>query len=200
MNKLTIAALSLVTTFVATSPADAAGTTPGSGDSVYMTVKGQRQGQFAGDATRKNQMIVYHLEFGGTSPRDTASGMPTGKHTWSTVKITKALDRASPQFFNAFAQNESLSQVEFDIYGPPRGADGRFGTNGSAETLLYTVKLTNASVASDAVIAPSEKDPAAGVAYNGAVEQVSLVFQKIEVSYVGSGGSTSGSADWNSPI
>ena len=44
-----------------------------------------------------------------------------------------------------------------------------------------------AQVASDQVIAPSEKEPASGVAYAGAVEQVSLTFQKIEVTYAAGG-------------
>jgi type VI secretion system Hcp family effector len=200
LNKLTVAGLSLLAAVAATMPAGAAGTTPGSGDSVFMIVKGQKQGAFAGDTSKKGQIGVYHLEFGGSSPRDLATGMATGKRTWSTVKVIKALDRASPQFFNAFTQNENLLTVEFDVYGPARGADGKFGANGSGEVMLYTIRLTNAVVTSDTVIAPSDKDPAAGVAYGGAVEQLSLVFQKIEVSYVGAGGITSGVADWNTTI
>jgi type VI secretion system secreted protein Hcp len=202
VNKLTIAGLSLVATVAATMPAGAAGTTVGSSDSVFVSVKGAKTGNFAGDASNKlapkgQQMVVYHLEFGGIAPRDPASGLASGKRQWSQVKFIKSLDKASPQFFNSFASNEQLSTVVFTVVGPSRGLDGK-ATAGGAEVPLYTVTLTNASIASDQVIAPSQKDPASGVAYAGAVEEVSLTFQKIEVMYV-QGGITAG-ADWASPI
>jgi type VI secretion system secreted protein Hcp len=195
LNKLTIAGLSLLATVGVTMPADAAGTTAGSNDLVYVIVRGQKTGTFTGDTTKQGQIAVYHITYNETAPRDSASGLPSGKRVSNPITFTKALDKSSPQFFGALVNNENLTTVTFNFYGS-RAVDGRVTSTGN-DGLLYTITLTNASIASDEIIGPSDKDPASGVAYPGAVEQVSLVYQKITVTAVG--GVTSAD-NWNRPI
>jgi type VI secretion system secreted protein Hcp len=182
VNKLTIAGLSLLATVAATMPADAAGTTVGANDSVTVTITGRSQGAFPGDATKLNAIRVYHLDFGEVGARDSATGLPTGKRTSTPLRFVKAMDKATPYMFQALATNEVLSTVKFTIAGT-RLADNSFG--GASDAPLLTITLSNVSVASDTLIAPSDKDPASGVAYGGAVEQVTLTYQKVEIAYAG---------------
>jgi type VI secretion system secreted protein Hcp len=194
LNKLTIAGLSLLATVAATAPAGATGTTAGSNDLVYVIVKGQKTGTFTGDGTKQGQIAVYHFSFTETSPRDAQSGLPTGKRVSSPITFTKALDKSSPQFFNALVNNENLATVTFNFYGS-RGTDGRVTSTGN-DGLLYTITLVNASIASDELSGPSDKDPASSAAYPGSVEQVTLVYQKITVTAVGG---ASASDNWARP-
>jgi type VI secretion system secreted protein Hcp len=182
VNKLAIAGLSLLAAVTATMPAGA-GTTAGSGDSVYVQVTGATQGGFSGDSANGGRLLVYHFDLSGIAPVDAASGLNTGKRKWNPIKFTKALDKSSAQFSKAFSTNERLSSVTFTVYGPARNADG--SVSGGGATALLTVKLTNATIASDEIIAPSDKDPASGAAYPEAVENLAVTFTNITISYPG---------------
>jgi type VI secretion system Hcp family effector len=177
VNKLSIAALSFVAAATVALPAAAA-------DTVYVQVTGASQGGFAGDPARG--MLLEHFDLSGTAPVDAASGAAAGRRRWNPIKFTKVLDKASAQFFRAFATGERLSTVTFTIYGPSRNADG--SASMGAQQALYTIKLTDAVISSDQIIAPTDKDPATGGGYAQAVENVTVTFQKITVSW--SGGST----------
>ena len=91
------------------------------------------------------------------SPRDAATGLPTGKRVHTPVVFTKVVGTASPQLFQALTSNENLTSV---VITAPGG---------------YTIELTNANV--------SEVKQYTEVV-NGAttvLEDVSFTFQKIEV-------------------
>src|SRR5437879_1866804 len=66
----------------------------------------------------------------------------SGKHAHEPGVLTKELGPSTPQFRNALVNNESLTSVVFDFYGTE--AHG----GGGKEELGFTIKLTNASVAS----------------------------------------------------
>ncbi len=195
MNKLAIAGLSLLATAAVTMPADAAGTTVGANDAVTVTITGMRQGAFPGDTSKGNSIRVYHLEFGEVGTRDQASGLATGKRVSTPLKFIKAVDKSTGHMFTALSSNETLSKVMFTI-GGTRQADGSFSS--PSDSPVLTITLSNAVIASDTIVAPSDKDPASGVAYGGAVEQVSLTYQKIEITS-SSGGKTA-SDNWQAGL
>jgi type VI secretion system secreted protein Hcp len=130
-----------------------------------MSVTGQKQGLFSStpiDVTAISHEIV--------SPRDPASGLPTGKRQHKPFVITKTMDKSSPLFLNALVTNENLPSVTVSVL-----------RNGQA---VATIKLTNASV-SDYVA-------------NGTTEHWSFTYQKIEWTWL-DGGITA-EDDWEAPV
>lgn len=108
----------------------------------YLTIKGQKQGQVKGSVTQKGRegwIAVYAFHHEIVSPRDAASGMPTGKRQHKALSITKEIDKSTPLLLQALINNETLTEVILRFYG----ADSK-GTG--AERLIYTIKLTNASI------------------------------------------------------
>jgi type VI secretion system Hcp family effector len=189
VKKSAVACLSLLTTLAIAVPSLAA-------DSVYAIVKGAKQGTFAGDTAKG--VIVYHLDMSAAAQSDAAGAVASGSRRQWNVRLTKALDKSSPQFLSAFVTNEPLTNVTITVYGPPRALDGR--PSAGAEGVIYTIKLANARVVLDHVIAPADKDPASGAPSQGPVEEVSLTSQTVEVTAYGgtSSGTVSTSTDtWN---
>jgi type VI secretion system secreted protein Hcp len=50
------------------------------------------------------------------SPRDPASGLPTGKRMHKPVTVTHELGGSSPQFLNALSTNEPIDSVVINFY------------------------------------------------------------------------------------
>jgi type VI secretion system secreted protein Hcp len=94
-----------------------------------MSATGQRQGQFS-----TTPIVITGLSHEIVSPRDPASGLPTGKRQHKPLTITKEIDRSTPLFLNALVTNENLPTVKISI------------TDGTSNTIM-TIELTNASVA-----------------------------------------------------
>jgi type VI secretion system secreted protein Hcp len=112
----------------------------------YMRVKGKGGTAITGSVTQKgregsSQIIASSHEF--LSPRDAASGLPTGKRQHKPFTVTMELDKATPFLFKALVNNETLTEVTFQYYRP---AD-RAAMGAGAEVQFYTVKLTNVSIA-----------------------------------------------------
>jgi type VI secretion system secreted protein Hcp len=141
-----------------------------------MTIEGQQQGVFPGGG--KGGVIGgLRFSYGVKSPRDAASGLPTGKRQHSPVVVTKAVGIASPQLLSAVTKNENLKSVVISVPG--------------GEGLGYTIKLVNANV--------SEIKQYTEVINGRAtvLEDVSFTFQKIEVQDPGTG--TTAMDDWEAP-
>lgn len=126
-----------------------------------MTIQGQKQGVFPG-AGREGAIAGLRFSYILKSPRDPASGLPTGKRMHTPVVFTKVVGIASPQLFSALANNENLPSVVVTVPG-------------------YTIKLINANL--------SEIKQYTEVVNGTAtvVEDVSFTFQKIEVRDQGTG-------------
>ena len=134
-------------------------------------IEGLRQGKFKGEGTRetnKDKIVGLRFDFEMKSPRDPATRLNTGKHTYEPLVITKEWGAASPQIFQASATSEVLSRVVLDFYK---------ATAGGESELFYTIKLTNAQIAS---LKQYSED---GRFY----EDVGLTFQRIEVMHAPSG-------------
>ncbi len=108
----------------------------------YLKLKGQKQGDIKGSVVQKGRegrigLIAVSHEI--ISPRDAASGLPTGKRSHKPFVITKEVDKSTPLLANALVHNENLTVAEFSFFQP---------TGKGMEALAYTVKLTNANISS----------------------------------------------------
>ncbi len=156
----------------------------GSGDSLYLSIKGATQGTITGGVNQnpvKGWIAVDSWVHEIVSPRDAASGLPTGKRQHKPIVITKSIDKATPKLYQALANNENLTTVELRFYGPS-------ATGASAN--YFTVKLQNANIASIRNFKDETLDRE--------VEMVSLTYQKITWIWV-DGGITA-EDDWESPV
>jgi type VI secretion system secreted protein Hcp len=141
---------------------------------ISMLIQGEKQGQIKG-AARDGSIGVISYTHEIVSPRDHASGLPTGKRMHKPFVITKELDKSTPLLMRAMVTNENLPTVEF-----------RFADQSG---VYFTVKLTNASLAGVSQMPGADGTP---------TEQLSFTYQKIEWTWV-DGGITA-SDDWESPV
>ena len=145
----------------------------------YLTLKGAKQGPIAGSVTqhgREDTIAVTAASHEIVSPRDPASGLPTGKRQHKPLTVTKDLDKSSPRLYAALANNERLTEFLLQFFHTERTG---------AEKLVYTIKLTNASIAGAHFTMPSTEDPE--LAKRPEYEQVSFVYEKIEWTWVDGG-------------
>jgi type VI secretion system secreted protein Hcp len=111
-------------------------------DNIYISVKGARQGAFKGEVLQKGfetKIAGLKFRYELVSPRDPASGLPTGKRQHKPVTLTKEWGAASPQLFEALVTNEVLPEVVIDFVGVDPKTGGM--------TLSHSIKLTNAGIA-----------------------------------------------------
>ena len=110
------------------------------GSEFYVSVEGTKQGKFEGESVKnqyKDMIQGMAFEWDVTSPRDAASGLPSGKRQYKPITFTKEWGAASPQLFQALTSNEVLKTVRFDFV--------RANASG-AEYVFQRITLTNASV------------------------------------------------------
>jgi len=163
---------------------------------IYLTLKGQKQGTIAGGVTQKgkeNTISVQYLQSKIVSPRDPASGLPTGKRQHEPMVFRKTVDKSTPKLLTAMVTNENLTEAHFKFYKP--------GLNGIEEQ-YFTIDLVNASIASFDLYHPDTEDSTAPAAGSGGqsseLEEISLTYQSITWTYV-NGGITA-QDDWEAPI
>jgi type VI secretion system secreted protein Hcp len=147
---------------------------------ILVAVKGMKQGDFKAysgfhDVPGKaahHQFATDDFHFATTSPRDPATGLPTGRRMHAPVVLAKGNGPSTLQFYQALVTNETLPVVIFDCYGTD--AKGQLA-------LAHSVKLTNGSVASVDFRMPNIKDPTQRLYADCA--QVALTFQTIELTH-----------------
>jgi type VI secretion system secreted protein Hcp len=145
----------------------------------YLKLKGQKTGDIKGSVTQKGRegkIAVIAVSHDIVSPRDPASGLATGKRSHKPFVITKELDRSSPLLYGALAGNEVLTEWELQFWSPQKSASL------TVEAQNYTVKLTNASIASIAFRMANNKDPE--LAKLAEYEEIAFTYQKIEWIWV----------------
>lgn len=123
----------------------------------YLTLKGVKSGDIKGSCTlkgRENQIVVIAAHHEVTSPRDAATGLPTGKRQHRPFVITKEVDKATPLLYQALVNNEVLSDFELHFWRP--GIKTAAGTGG--EVQYYTVKLSQAQVVDISFKQPNTRD------------------------------------------
>lgn len=153
---------------------------------MYMTVRGAKQGTFKGEGTSraKGKIPLLSFQMEVDSLRDAASGQPLGRRQYKPITIRKEIGASSPQFLQALATNEVLITVEFEFLSS--NSDGE-------EAIDYTVELTNATV-SEVAQSVDTAETGGPLVDTRRLEVVAFTFQKIVVS--DTPGETSFSDDW----
>ena len=154
----------------------------------YLRIKGENQGEIKGSVTEKGRdgrIMVIAASHSIESPRDAASGLPTGKRQHEPFFITKELDKSTPLLYNILVNNENIAEWELQFWQPgPTGA----------EVNHYTVKLTNASIANIEFKMPDNKDP--NLVKRAEYEEIAFTYQKIQ--WIWNEGGITSSDDWTS--
>jgi type VI secretion system secreted protein Hcp len=161
----------------------------------YVTVKAQTQGDFKGESPRKPHAakaagISYQHEI--NSPRDVATGLPSGKRQHKPIRFTKEWGASSPQYFQALVTNELLPSVLFEFIKT---------TKEGKEDIYYTIKLVNATISNIRYMTGTGES--AGSAKTTStydtheLEEISFTYQRIEVEH--KVGKTSAIDDWEQP-
>lgn len=145
----------------------------------YVKIEGTTQGAFKGESQReKRAEWLTGLSFAHQiqSPRDVATGLPSGKRQHGPLTFTKEWGPATPQIMQALCTNEVLPKVSFEF----------MHTNATGvEEVYYKITLTNATIAkvvyNTGAQGASESSARTTAAYDSMeVEEVSLTYQKIE--------------------
>ena len=160
----------------------------------YLNLKGQKQGKIDGSVTQKGRekkIMVIAVNHEVVSPRDAASGLPTGKRQHKPFTIIKELDKATPLLMNALVNNENITEWELQFWTPQLSAASGTGS----EKQHYTVKLTNANIASINFKMANNKHP--DLMKYAEYEEIAFTYQKIEWTWI-DGGITA-MDDWESP-
>ena len=155
----------------------------------YLRVTGEIQGEIKGSVTtagREDSMEVIGFSHEVISPRDAASGLPTGKRQHKLLTITKEIDKATPLLANALSQNENITEMELRFWRPSRSGK---------EYQYYTIELVNASISGIQSEMLNNKYPE-NIKHN-VREHVSFSYQKIIWTY--EDGGITAEDDWQTP-
>jgi type VI secretion system secreted protein Hcp len=156
----------------------------------YLTLKGQHQGDINGSVTQKGRegsILVHAFSDEIVSPRDPTSGLPTGKRQHSPITILKEIDKSSPLLWNALVNNENLTTWILKFWST--------GVTG-VEMQIYTIQLTNASIASIQESMLDNED--ANFSKYALRQEVTFTYEKIEWTWT-EGGITA-TDDWEQPV
>lgn len=157
----------------------------------YLTLKGQKQGDILGSVIQKGRegsILVHAFSNQVISPRDPTSGLPTGRRQHQPLVILKEIDKSSPLLWSALANNENLIAWELKFYAAAVAT--------GLEKQIYTITLTNASIASIRESMLDNEDP--NNMRFPLREEISFTYQKIEWTWV-DGGISAGD-DWETPL
>jgi len=140
----------------------------------YVSIKGQKQGQFKGESTitSRSKLWIDVLEFksGVVVPTDPTTGSATGRRKHDPVCFTKVWGPASPQFFSSAVSNETLTEVSFEFVRADVGK----------EMVFQTIKLTNAQIVEDRQrLSPSTE---VGVHGSEVLEDICFDYQRIDIT------------------
>ena len=163
----------------------------------YLKLKGQRQGEIKGSVIQKGRegkIMVIAVSHSIVSPRDAASGLPTGKRMHKPFVITKEVDMSSPLLYNVLCNNENIPEWELQFWAPQAGIDAKRGIG--SEFQHYTVKLENANVASIDFRMANNKH--ADLMKFELYEEVAFTYEKIIWTWVDGGKEAQDS--WREPV
>jgi type VI secretion system secreted protein Hcp len=156
----------------------------------YMRLTGEAQGDIKGSCTQKGRedsIEIYGWSHEVISPRDAASGLPTGKRQHKPITITKAIDKSTPLLMNVLTNNENLTKWELRCWRPSRTGK---------EEQYYTVELVNANIAGIRIEQLNNKYPEN--MQHELREHVSFTYQKITWTF--EDGGVMAEDDWETPV
>lgn len=161
----------------------------------YLNLKGQKQGEIKGSVTQKGRegkIMVIAVSHEILSPRDAASGLPTGKRQHKPFVITKELDKSSPLLYNTLVNNENITEWELQFWAPQLKAATGTGT----EVQHYKIILHNANIAYINFRMPNNKHP--DLMKFAEYEEVAFTYQKI--TWTWNDGGITAEDDWETPV
>lgn len=165
------------------------------GYNAYLRLKGQKSGDIKGSVTQKGRedsILVIAVSHSIVSPRDPASGLPTGKRQHKPFVITKELDKSSPLLYNVLCTNENLPEWTLKFWTP----QGAGGPGMGSEVQHFTIKLTNANIASIDYRMLNNKIPEN--LQRKEYEEIAFTYQRIE--WVWTDGGITAEDDWEAPV
>ena len=145
---------------------------------ISMTIEGP-DGVIQGESVqvgKEGSHLILGYSHEIISPRDAASGLPTGKRQHKPFTIVKYINRGSPLLLNAMAKEESLD-VEITLWGTAPGT--------GQEVKVFTYRLRGASIVAIRPWMPNKNDPATS-SYAPA-EEISFTYRSIEQTFVNGG-------------
>ncbi len=152
----------------------------------YLKIKGEKQGEIKGSATQKGRegrIPVIGASHSMESPRDVASGLPTGVRVHEPFLLTKEVDQSTPLLYNMLVNSETITEWELQFWQPdPEGE----------EINHYTVRLTNANIASIDFVMPNNQDP--NLMKRAEYEEIAFTYQTIQ--WIWNGGEVTASDEW----
>lgn len=154
----------------------------------YLKLTGATQGVIKGSVTRSrhvDKIEVYGWSHEVVSPRDAASGLPTGKRQHKPLVIAKPLDRSTPLLRAALVNHETFTDWRLEAWKPSRSGK---------EFMFYSIELINASVAG---FASEMLDDRVEKHRHPAREHVSFTYQKIVWTW--EDGAVTAEDDWETP-
>lgn len=144
-------------------------------DMIHMTISAAGQGAIEGSCTvqgLEDTIVVEGYSYDVSTPYDVPSGVPSGHRQHHPVTIVKRIDASTPKLYQAWVNNEVLSDVDLNFW--------RKTTAGTLER-YYTLKLDDARIVG---IVSGPRDH----------ESVSLTFEHIEWTWLD--GSIVAEDDW----
>jgi type VI secretion system secreted protein Hcp len=145
----------------------------------FLRLVGTKQGDVKGSVTQKGRegkIAVIAMSHEIVSPRDLASGQASGKRQHGPLVITKEADRATVPLRSMLVSNEVAKEFELQFWRP---------STGGPETQYFTIRLTNAVIASIDLQMPNNKH--ADLAKLETFEEVAFMYQKIEWTWTDGG-------------
>jgi len=168
-----VAAVAMAASSPVGRPAEAASARA---ETVHLFLKANGQ-VIAGDSfppeagkERQGSIELLGYEHSVTTAREAGSGLATGRRQYQPLLIRKRIDKASPLLMKALSQNQNV-EAELRFYRPNPTGDG-------TTEHYYTIKLTNARIASVEHVSDASSPP---------TEEVTFVFQTIQWTYTNGG-------------
>ena len=152
-------------------------------ESQYLILKGQKSGAIKGSVTVKGlegAIQVDSIFHEILSPRDAASGLPTGQRQHKPFVVNVPVDKAWALLYSVMVTNENLTTVQLRVLAPSTNASGA-GTGALASQRVVT--LTNANIAD---IKEYTVDGTNGKPAHNEL-QISFTYQKIEWTWTDGG-------------
>lgn len=128
------------------------------------------------------------------SPRDPASGLPTGKRQHKPLEIVSDIDRVLPMLHQALTQNDTFKTMEFQFW-VNRKMDA-IGSAAGAEVMAYKIVLTNATLSALQTTQLNVTNP--DLMKYETHFRASFTYQKIEWTWVDGG--IMANDDWEAPV
>lgn len=161
----------------------------------YLTLTGQRQGEIKGSVTQKGRegrIMIIAVSHEIVSPRDAASGLPTGKRMHKPLILTKELDKSSPLLYSALCTNENITKFELQFWTPQLKA----ATGVGAEVQHYKVELKNANIANINFRMANNKHP--DLMKFAEYEEIAFTYE--EITWTWSDGGITANDSWEAPV